>query len=76
MGTGRTLRDAACVVAEVSPGARATQTTPREPRVHSAEYWTEGGGGVARGPRAVCLIASPHKRAFKAFPTPPPSLTR
>ncbi|CAB1460047.1 unnamed protein product [Pleuronectes platessa] len=28
------------------------------------------------GPTAVCLIASPHKRAFKAFPSPPPSLTR
>lgn len=48
--------------------------------------WGDGGGGGGLGlgvgdgggygPTAVCLIASPHKRAFKAFPFPPPTMTR
>lgn len=33
-------------------------------------------GWSFRGPTAHCLIASPRKRAFKAFPSPQPSLTR
>ncbi|KAK5926158.1 hypothetical protein CgunFtcFv8_021752 [Champsocephalus gunnari] len=75
---GRTLRDTDRIIPKACPGA---SVTPREPR-SAAEaslavskgkegYWT-GGVGERCGPTAVCLIASPHKRAFKAFPSPPP----
>lgn len=51
-----------------------------ERRKGNEEYWTggweRGEGERYRGPTAVCLIASPHKRAFKAFPFPPPTMTR